>query len=135
MMWSIWANQFQDLPEMIKVKMWVYLEQHGMDPTRMRGFTFDAGNEGIWVEYVAVDSLNIPHIDVHGTQGTGAAFGPQVVSEWRHLEDIKGKDRPDFLEWMTPSQDPPARLGAPGNPSHPRVHLKDSEWGSGRDGY
>jgi len=133
MMWSIWANDFQALPEMIKVKMWVYLEQHGMDPTRMRGFTFDATNEGIWVEYVEVDSLNIPYVDLEG-KTMGDVGGPQVVSEWRRLDDVKGKDRPDFLEWMTPSVNPPKSLGKPGNPKHPRVQLKDSEWGSGRDG-
>ena len=134
MIWSIWANQFQDLPEKIKVAMWVYLEQHGCDPTRMRGFSFDSTNEGIWVEYVQVDSLNIPYIDIHG-EDIGHPGGPRVISEWRKLEDIKGKDRPDFLEWMTPGQTPPASLGEPGNPKYPRVHLKDSEWGSGRDGY
>jgi len=134
MMWSIWANQFQELPEKIKVAMWVYLEQHGADPTRMRGFTFDATNKGIWVEYVDVDALNIPYIDANG-HDTGQVMGPRTVSEWIVLQDITGKDRPTFLEWMTPSANPPAHLGEPGNPAYPRVVLKDSEWGSGRDGY
>ena len=134
MMWSIWANQFQDLPEKVKVEMWHYLQQHGADPTRMRGFTFDATNKGMWVEYVDVDSLNIPYMDMEG-QDTGLVGGPRVRSEWIVLEDIKGKDRPHFLEWMTPSADPPEHLGQPGNPKYPRVQLKDSEWGSGRDGY
>jgi hypothetical protein len=128
MIWSIWANQFQELPELVKAKMWVYLQRHGADPTRMRGFTFDADNQGIWVEYVEVNSVNIAHMDITGS--------PRLVSEWIVLEDIKGKDRPDFLEWMTPGENPPKSLGDPAtNTTQPKVHLKDSEWGSGRDGY
>ena len=134
MIWSIWANQFQELPELIKAKMWVYLTKHGADPARMRGFTFDSGSGAIWVEYVEVNSLNLAEMDIEGTSGTGAAFGPTVRSEWLWLEDPKGKDRPDFLEWMTVGTDPPASLGAPGNPKYPRVHLKPGEWGTGRDG-
>jgi hypothetical protein len=126
-MWSIWANDFQELPEKIKVEMWVYLQQHGVDPTRLRGFTFDATNSGIWVEYVVVDANNIAALDLHGG---GQVIGPRKISEWIVLQDIKGKDRPMFLEWMTPSVNPPPELGEPGNPNHPRVMLKDSEWGT-----
>jgi len=131
MIWSIWANEFQELPELVKVKMWRYLQDHGADPTRMRGFTFDSTNKGIWVEYVEVTSNNIAHIE-----DRGGILGPRKISEWITLQDIKGKDRPDFLEWMTPGIIPPKWLGDPAtNTTQPKVVLKDSEWGSGRDGY
>lgn len=134
MMWSIWANEFQELPEVIKVKMFLYLQAHGCDPTRMRGFTFDAGAEGIWVEYIDVNALNQAYSDDY--RNTGGVQEPYTISEWIVLEDVRGKDRPDFLEWMTPGKQPPASLGPAGtNKNYPKVHLKDSEWGHGRDGY
>jgi len=135
MIWSIWANEFQDLPELIKAKMWAYLQAHGADPTRMRGFTFSSEDDGgIWVEYVQVNSLNLAYAD--DLRNTAGVIEPHVISEWITLEDKAGKDRPDFLEWMTPGRTPPASLGPAGsNEQMPKVHLKDSEWGSGRDGY
>lgn len=134
MMWSIWANEFQELPELIKAKMFAYLQAHGCDPTRMRGFTFDSTIAGIWVEYYEVNSIGLAYGD--DLKNPGGAIEPHTISEWIHLEDVAGKDRPDFLEWMTPGRTPPRELGEAGkNTNQPFVVLKESEWGHGRDGY
>jgi hypothetical protein len=134
MIWSIWANEFQDLPEIIKAKMWAYLSNHGCNPERMRGFTFDGNAGAIWVEYVEVNAVNLAYADDY--RNTGGVMEPYTTSEWIRLEDPNGKDRPNFLEWMTPGEEPPAALGEAGkNRDRPFVVLKDSEWGTGRDGY
>lgn len=128
MIYSIWANEFQALPEVIKYKMFAYLQAHGADPERMRGFTFDSGLEGIWVEYIVVNSLNLAYSD--DSRNDVGVMEPTTVSEWIALEDMRGKDRPDFLEWMTPGTDPPKELGEAGsNTNQPIITLKDSEWG------
>jgi hypothetical protein len=121
MIYSIWAEEFAVLPEAIKYKMHDWLHRHGVDPTRVRGFTIVPERPAIWVEYIEVNALGL----AYALDGK-----PQTVEEWIVIDEW-GRDKPDFLEWMNPGENPPAALGEAGANTHkPFVVLSEHEWGA-----